>query len=154
MGTELGSVFAHEGDDRPRGMDLRVTVEVPRAALGATLYAPVPSRIAAGGELVDRAVLEGDDPACVVLHLPNNLPAGAVLRLRGQGGVAPDGRAGDLFIKIELVDRPPRADERIIRGEMAVPEPSSPNVIDTTWWWLLGVAVLAGAVLVVLALAG
>ena len=76
-GTSLGNVFADD-DERPRGPDLRVSVEVPRAALGASLHAPVPSRIAVDGELVERAVLEGDDPACVVLHLPEQLPEGAV----------------------------------------------------------------------------
>lgn len=148
----LGSVFADDGDERPRGPDLRVSVEVPRAALGAELHAPVPSRLAVDGELVERAVIDGDDPARVVLHLPEHLPEGAVLRLRGQGGVAPDGRPGDLYVKLELVDRPPRDDERIVRSELARPEPTT-DTIDTTWWWLVGVAVLAGGVLVALALA-
>jgi hypothetical protein len=152
--TNLGSVFADDGDERPRGPDLRVSVEVPRAALGASLHAPVPPRIAADGELVERAVLEGDDPACVVLHLPEHLPERAVLRLRGQGGVLQGGQPGDLFVKVELVDRPPRDGERIVRSEIVRPELPTENVIDTTWWWLLGLAAFGAAVLVAVALAG
>lgn len=153
MTSELGNVFADD-DPRPKGPDLHVSVEVPRIALGATLHAPVPSRIAADGDLVERAVLEGDDPDCVVLHLPEQLPDRAVLRLRGQGGVTQDGRPGDLFVKIELVDRPPRDGERIVRSELAPSGPASQDTIDTTWYWLLGLALLAGGVLVTLALFG
>ena len=127
---------------------------MPREALGASLYAPVPSRIAADGDLVERAVLEGDDPACVVLHLPDQLPAGAVLRLRGQGGVARNGRPGDLFVKLELVDRPARDGERIVRSEVVRTELPLSNAIDMTWWWLLGVALLGAIVLGAIALFG
>lgn len=132
--------------------DLRVSVEVPRAALGATLHAPVPARIAVDGELVERAVLEGEVPGQIVLHLPEQLPARALLRLRGQGGMAPDAAPGDLLVLVELVDRPPRDDERIIRNA-TVARSSGEDVAgtDVTWWWLLALAVVGGGVLVVLA---
>jgi hypothetical protein len=152
--AELGSVFEDDGDAGPRGPDLRVSVEVPRAALGATFHAPVPARIAVDGELVERVVLEGEAPGEIVLHLPEQLPARALLRLRGQGGLAPDARPGDLLVLVELVDRAPRDDERIIRSAVvrAGDSPVALDTIDVTWWWLLALAVLGGGVLVVLAL--
>jgi hypothetical protein len=149
--TELGSVFENAGDPRPRGLDLRVSVEVPRAALGATLHAPVPERIAVDGELVERAVLEGDEPGRIILHLPEQLLPRTVLRLRGQGGVAPDAQPGDLLVLVELVDRPPRDDERIVRGALVRAEQDATPTTDVTWWWLLGLALLGGGVLVALA---
>jgi hypothetical protein len=151
--AELGSVF--EADDGgPRGPDLRVTVEVPRAALGATLRAPVPARIAAEGDLVERVVLGDDEPGVVELHLPETLPEGAVLRLRGQGGIGEEGaRPGDLLVVVELVDRPPRPDEIIsttalaphARGEVA-PLHAAP------WLLLLGLGLLGAGVLLALLL--
>lgn len=152
--AELGSVFEDDGDTGPRGPDLRVSVEVPRAALGATFHAPVPARIAVDGELVERAVLEGDVPGQVVLHLPAQLPARALLRLRGQGGLAPDAAPGDLLVLVELVDRPPREDERIIRSAAMVRAGDDGPTMDVTWWVLLALAVLGGGVLIVLVVLG
>jgi hypothetical protein len=148
--TELGSVF-EQVDPRRRGPDLRVSVEVPRAALGATLYAPVPERIAVDGELVERAVLEGEEPGRIVLHLPEQLAPRTLLRLRGQGGIAPEAQPGDLLVLVELVDRSPRDDERIVRGVSVQPSDHAATT-DVTWWWLLGLALLGGGVLVALAL--
>lgn len=151
--AELGSVF--EADDgRPRGPDLRVSVEVPRAALGASFVAPVPLRLAADGELVERVVLDGEQPGTVTLHLPEALPRGAVLRLRGQGGRrSADQQPGDLFVVVELVDRSPRDDERILRSTVARREPGSVATregTDVTWWLLGGLALLCGGVLAAL----
>lgn len=151
--TELGSVF--EADDgRPRGPDLRVTVEVPRAALGASFIAPVPVRIAADGELIERTVLGDEDPGTVTLHLPESLPKGAVLRLRAQGGRRAEGeQPGDLFVVIELVDRPPRGAERILRSTLARRESASVATrdgTDVTWWLLGGLALLCGGALAAL----
>jgi hypothetical protein len=151
--ADLGSVF--EADDgQPKGPDLRVTVEVPRAALGASLLAPVPMRLAANGELIERVVVGEDQPGLLTLHLPEVLPSGAVLRLRGQGGCGVEGqRPGDLFVVIELVDRPPRGDERILHSAI-VPRASASVATregnDITWWLLGGLAVLCAAVLVAL----
>lgn len=151
--AQLGSVF-EDDDAGPRGPDLRVTVEVPRAALGATLHAPVPARIAVDGELVERVVLEGEEPGHIVLHLPEQLPARAVLRLRGQGGASPDAAPGDLLVLVEIVDRAPRADERIVPGATGLASVGSValDTIDVTWWWLLALALLGGGVLLALAL--
>jgi hypothetical protein len=152
--AQLGNVF-EDDNAGPRGPDLRVSVEVPRAALGATLHAPVPARIAVDGELVERAVQEGEQPGQITLHLPEQLPPRAVLRLRGQGGLGADAAPGDLFVIVELVDRAPRADERIVRGATGLTSVGSlaRDTVDMTWWWLLALALLGGAVLVALALA-
>jgi hypothetical protein len=150
--AQLGSVFEDDDDAGPRGPDLRVSVEVPRAALGATFHAPVPARIAVDGELVERAVLDGEVPGQVVLHLPEQLPARALLRLRGQGGLAPDAAPGDLLVLVELVERPPRDDERIVRSAAMVRSGDGAPTMDMTWWVLLALALFGGSVLVVLAL--
>jgi hypothetical protein len=153
--SELGSVF--EADDgRARGPELRVTLEVPRAALGATFRAPVPLRLAADGDLVERVVVGDGDPELVELHLPEALPDRAQLRLRGQGGPGPseDARAGDLLVLVELVDRPPRPGETIVRTAVARRSTdelaSTVAGVDVTWWVLLGLALLGAAVLAAL----
>ena len=153
--AELGSVFEEAGEG-PRGPDLRVSVEVPRSALGACLRAPVPRRIAAEGDLVDRAVSPTDeDPDRIELHLPESLGPRTMLRLRGQGGVHPEGRPGDLLVVVELVDRPPRADELILRSSTSVAI-AEPNFLaptqDLTWWVLIGLALVGGGVVAFFAL--
>jgi len=151
--AELGSVF--EADGGARGPDLRVSVEVPRAALGATLLAPVPERLAAEGELVERVVLGDDEPGFVKLHLPESLPDRAVLRLRGQGAAsAIEGEgAGDLLVVVELVNRPPRPDERILPSALArrgAGPLARVEGVDVTWWILLGLALIGLVVLAAL----
>lgn len=155
--AELGSVFDEdESDARPRGPDLRVTVEVPREALGATLRAPVPARIAADGELVERAILDPEDPGGVVLHLAKDLPSRAILRLRGQGGVGEGDRAGDLMVIVELVDRPPRDGEYITRTASALTAHEGEGLalagVDVTWWLLLAMGLVGAGVLAAIAL--
>ena len=109
---ELGSIF--EADDeqrggRMRGPDLHVTVDVPRSALGAVagFAAEIPATLEHQGESVTRAP-SPDGEAGVRLFLPPELPDGAVLRLRGQGGVHPEGVPGDLMVRVNVVEPPPR----------------------------------------------
>lgn len=147
--TQLGSVFEGFESDQPRGPDLRVSVEVPREALGGPLRAPVPVRLAAGGELVERANTPSD-PEHVILHLPTSLPAGAVLRLRGQGGVVPGQQPGDLFVAIELVERGMTSEERVPGWTSPSVEPAEAGSATLTWLILLGLAFLAGATVLVL----
>lgn len=163
--AELGSVFEDPGEG-PRGPDLRVSVEVPRAALGASLRAPVPRRIAAEGELVERVTVPGQDPDSVELHLPEELPARTMLRLRGQGGRPPEpkegedegeGQAGDLMVVVELVDRPPRDDEIITRSPTALAQRGDAELAttdgrDMTLWLLLALALIGGGVVALFAL--
>lgn len=147
--TQLGNVFESFESDQPRGPDLRVSVEVPRAALGGSLRVRVPLRLAADGELVERAS-EPADPEHLTLHLPASLPAGAVLRLRGQGGRHPSGQPGDLFVALELVERPIGAQERVSGGSAP---PSLESVMPSgslTWLILLGFALLAASTVFVL----
>lgn len=143
----LGSIYEADGQT-VSGPDLRVTAEVPRAALGQGVRVRIPRRLAADGELVDR-VHDEADPDRVVLHLPEQLPAGAMLRLRGQGGVHDQGRPGDLFVVIELVDRPPEADELISAGASLV---STSGGRDMTWPILAVLALLAAATVAIFAL--
>jgi hypothetical protein len=146
--TRLGNVFEGFESDQPRGPDLRVSVEVPREALGGSLRARVPMRLAADGELVDRAGTP-EDPEHVLLHLPPSLPAGAVLRLRGQGGVLAQGQQpGDLFVAIELVERAMTPEEGV-PGRRVTQEPAHGSA-TLTWLILLGLAFVAGATVLVL----
>ena len=150
--AELGSVFDEDGDG-PRGPDLRIVVEVPRAALGNTLSTRVPRRLAADGDLVDRVIDETlEDPEMLLVHLPDTLPDRAGLRLRSQGGIGPDGgRPGDLHVVCELVDRPPHPGEVIVRSiahraEAGVTPADGPDVT----WYLLGALAIIGAVVLAL----
>jgi hypothetical protein len=142
--TRLGNVFESFESDQPRGPDLRVSVEVPRAALGGSLRVAVPQRLAADGDLVERAS-DPADPEHLLLHLPTSLPEGAVLRLRGQGGVLASGQPGDLFVALELVERPMRADEGIPGGggDDRPSFESIPPSAGLTWLILLGLAMVA-----------
>lgn len=101
--ADLGSIFEGEGDG-PRGRDLRVTVRVPRAAPQGEVRVRVPLDVAAEGGYVRRADPHGDGET-VTLRLPQPVPDGAVLRLRGMGEVppGPGGTAGDLYIALEPV---------------------------------------------------
>lgn len=143
--VQLGSVFDGIDEGGPRGPDLRVSVEVPRAALGGSLHARIPPRLAHEGTLVERAGADVDE--YVVLHLPPTLPAGAVLRLRGQGGIREQGQPGDLFVAVELVDRAPRPDERV---EVNVVSPTLAAPSSTlTWLILLAIALAAATVVAI-----
>jgi hypothetical protein len=143
--AQLGNVFEGLDDGSPRGPDLRVSVEVPRAALGGSLHARIPPRLAHAGTLVERADAEQD----VVLHLPATLPPGAVLRLRGQGGVLEQGQPGDLFVAVELVDRAPRPEERVSHENVVSPTLAAPSS-TLTWLILLAFALVAATTVAVL----
>ena len=113
--AQLGSIYGSDGGDSgPRGPDLKHTVTVRRGALRhqeGVLQVVVPEALAdATGELVRRQpdpVDGGYGP--ITLRLPADLPSGAILRLRKQGGDAssPDGRAGDLLVQVLVDERQP-----------------------------------------------
>jgi len=105
--SRLGSIFEddaeHEGTER--GPDLRVQAQVSRSALGAAegVRIDVPSVIDGQARVVHPS---DPSPEHVTVRLPENLPDGATLRLRGQGGAPASGRPGDLYLTIQLVDAP------------------------------------------------
>lgn len=105
---ELGSIFeAEEAGPGVRGSDLRVTVQVPPEALGRPggYAVRIPLELELDGQRVRRAPSPHDRGDRVQLVLPAVLPAGAVLRLRGQGGVSPSGPSGDLYVAVEVKPR-------------------------------------------------
>lgn len=109
----LGNVFdaVETSAEAPRGPDLRFSVHVPRSALGREdgFVAEVPLTLPHEGEQIERAREPDAEGTGLILHLSPTVPDGATLRLRGQGGVHPEGVPGDLWITIHLVDDPPRA---------------------------------------------
>jgi hypothetical protein len=112
----LGNVFdavESTGAEGTRGEDLRTRVRVPRWTLGHPDGAnPELGRWVDGAE----RLVQSDDDSRVPLHLPADFPDGGTLRLRGQGGVSPDGGpAGDLYLQIKLVDEPEPADAKARR---------------------------------------
>lgn len=107
MGS-LGSIFA-EPTTGDRGPDLRVTVEVPRSVLGDPegYDASVPETFEQEGETITRVRGPGDPPGKITLRLPEDIKAGTTLRLRGQGGRRKGCPAGDLYLRVELVNTLP-----------------------------------------------
>lgn len=129
--TGLGNVFeaADTDEAQPRGPDLEIDVEVPRSALGREggFDAQVPAALPHAGDLVARHVEPGDPTDRVCLHLSRAMPDKARLRLRGSGGVRDEGRPGDLFVTVTVVDDPPRR-------------------VALVWWLVLAAFVAAGLV--------
>lgn len=103
--SSLGSIYESD-DDGPTGRDLRYTVPVNRALLGAPLTVEVPLDLPIDGEVVPRAVGVGEKGVQVSLNLPTDLPDGATLRLRKQGEDIEDGEPGDLYLTVTLMDPP------------------------------------------------
>lgn len=137
--AELGNVLEPESEG-PRGPDLYVEVEVPRAALGETdgYRVDVPRKIAAAGGYVERVSSPHDEGDQVLLHLPDDFPDGGTLKLRGQGGPCEDGDGppGDLLVEVELTGGPlVRSDPTALAGRQ-VP----------VWMSVAGFIALAAAV--------
>lgn len=123
MGS-LGSIFA-EPTTGDRGPDIRVTVEVPRGALGDPdgYAASVPETFEQDGEIIRRVRGPGDPAGKIILRLPEDVRAGTTLRLRGQGGARKGCPSGDLYLRVELVDvalEAPRANAAAEAGDAGV----------------------------------
>lgn len=144
--SSLGSVFEDE-EAGASGPDLRVSIDVPRGALGNGLRARVPTRLAADGDLIER-VVDPEDPERVLVFLPDTVEEGAVLRLRRQGGRRGDGPPGDLYLKLQFVDRRAEPDELVACGDApGLGSSVRARGRDLTWWVLLALAAAAtGAV--------
>jgi hypothetical protein len=105
-GAGLGNIFdAVEGEaSGPRGRDLIHTVELPQSALGSPggQLVPIPEKIVYAGERVRRLTDLDPEPGWVHLHLAEDFPEGAALKLRGQGEPKQGGQAGDLILKVRF----------------------------------------------------
>ena len=103
--TAIGSVLEPSGGEGLRGPDLYFVARVPPKALGNRegYCVKVPRKLDHDGNKVTRASTPHDEGDKVRLHLPPQVPEGAVLRLRGQGGLVEGGSPGDLLLEIELV---------------------------------------------------
>lgn len=104
---QLGSVLAPESEG-PKGPDLVVEVEVPQEAVGLPdgYLANVPEFVAQAGDRVRRQLSPFEKGEGVRLQIPPGFPENGALKLRGQGGLHKDGPAGDLIVKVRLVDKP------------------------------------------------
>lgn len=104
---QLGSVLAPHAAG-PKGPDLVVEVEVPHGAVGLPdgYLAEVPEFVAQAGERVQRQLSPLEKGERVRLQIPPGFPENGALKLRGQGGLHKDGAAGDLIVKVRLVDKP------------------------------------------------
>ncbi|MCR9164534.1 MAG: hypothetical protein ACE37F_07235 [Nannocystaceae bacterium] len=101
----IGSIYDDAPAGEGRGPDLRATVEVPRAGLGAAdgVCVPLPAALPHEGEDVLRTPQPGEPEDAVTLRLPADFPDGATLRLRGAGGRGTEG-SGDLYLTVSLAD--------------------------------------------------
>lgn len=105
MGS-LGSVLEPERSGS-KGPDLRVEVDVPRAALGhahGVALEVSDTLVGDDGRSHARVPSPHDPPGEVRLHLPASFPDGGVLKLRGQGARGDASRAGDLLVRVRLTD--------------------------------------------------
>lgn len=103
--SSLGSVFEPDGDGA-KGRDLRYAITLRRDQLGAPVEVEVPLNLPIDDEVVPRAIGPGESGANITLNLPESVPSGAALRLRGQGEDIDDGRAGDLYLTVTITEKP------------------------------------------------
>lgn len=99
--VELGSIYTQsENQAGKRGRDLHADVEVPAWALGHPegVDVDVPEVLPCDGQQVRRACLHGLD---LTVHLPEQFPDGAALRMRGEGE-ASAGPNGDLYLHMKI----------------------------------------------------
>jgi hypothetical protein len=116
----LGSVFTPEEGRGQRGRDLTASVRVARVDLGEAVLVEVPSHLPLGDEQVARVQSPEDPPGTLTLNLPTGCPDGVTVRLRGMGERGPEGRAGDLYVRVHLIGPANRA------ARSAEPATSSP----------------------------
>jgi hypothetical protein len=103
--VSLGSIYEQD-DGGPRGRDLTAQVDVPQWALGAPHAVQVPLDLPTASALVRRTIGPGDQGTTITLNLPEGVPDGVTLRLRGLGEAHAGGRSGDLYLQVQLVDTP------------------------------------------------
>lgn len=101
----LGSIYESSGG--PTGRDLVFEVQVPPKAIGRAggVLVELPDRLVVrnGFERAERVQLAQEKPGTLRLHLPESFVSGSALRLRGYGEGHPQGRPGDLYLKVQIV---------------------------------------------------
>ena len=102
--AQLGNIYERPNPLGPRGQDLHHTVVVPPEAVGHSpgCRVRVPLDLPGGGQRHRRVSAPGEKGEQVSLQLPEGLPDGAILRLRGRGAPAEGGHPGDLMIKVQV----------------------------------------------------
>ncbi|MEL7367929.1 MAG: DnaJ C-terminal domain-containing protein [Myxococcota bacterium] len=137
--VELSNIFEDHADG-PKGPDLDVTVDVPKQALGGDdgVVVPVPAQLDKDGRKIFRAVSPHEPKQAVRLRLPADFPNGGTVRLRGQGGLpTSQGNAGDLYVKVRLVDEAQRPHWTRRAALLAA-------AMVVSFWIMLAVAGLSG----------
>jgi hypothetical protein len=141
MGQELGNVFDAVQNDGPRGPDLYLDVDIPRAALGSVHHAHIPLTI----DGTPRADPHGDGDS-VPVNLPQSVQSGSTLRLRGMGGVGPrGGAAGDLYLTLKLVE----STALVKRGTGALVKGDGEGMRWTLALWIVFAAALLASLLLI-----
>jgi len=146
--ARLCSVLSEVDRLLPKGADLRAQVQVPPSALGLEggVWVRVPRELPGGGLRHRRVEVPGEPGDRLLLHLPDGLPDGAILRLGARGAAAEGERPGDLLVKVEV--REGALDGTWIGAASA---PLVPGRVNALVWAavalglaLLGVALWAG----------
>ena len=102
--AKLGNIYDESGRLGDKGQDLHTTVQVPPRAVGwaCGCRVRVPRTLPGGGVRHQRVSVPGEKGDEVTLQLPEGLPDGAILRLRGHGAAQQSGRPGDLMVKVRI----------------------------------------------------
>ncbi len=148
--AQLGNIYDRGNPLGPKGQDLHHTVQVPPEAVGhaAGCRVRVPMELPGGGQRHARVPAPGESGDTLTLMLPEGLPHGAILRLRGQGAAAEGGRPGDLMVKVQL--RPGGGE-----GYLGLVDPPRAGAGDnTTLYIAVGVGLAAAAAFVLAMLQG
>ncbi len=148
--AQLGNIYQRGDRLGPRGQDLHHTVQVPPEAVGhgAGCRVRVPLELPGGGQRHRRVPAPGEKGDQLTLVLPEGLPDGAILRLRGQGAPAEGGHPGDLMVKVRL--RPGGGD-----GYLGLVDPPRAAAgVNSTLYVAIGVGLAMVAALVLALMQG
>ena len=148
--AQLGNIYDTYNRLGPKGQDLHHTVQVPPEAVGhaSGCRVRIPIELPGGGQRHARVKPHGEKGDQLTLQLPEGLPDGAILRLRGQGAPAEGGHPGDLLVKVQV--RPGGGD-----GYLGLVDPPRASSGDgATLYVAIGVGLAMVAALVLAMLQG